>query len=317
MKNPLKAYDKEVLQIVGMSSKKAKVETIISFNDDDLEGIKFSHDDPLVIMPVIGNYPVKRVLLYGGVSVDILFYEAFIRMGYNDTHLTPSNMPVYGFNGIETKVEGVIRLPMTMGQELYEVTQFLNFLVVKAETSYNAILGRTGINAFQAVASTYHLKIKFPAKKGIGMEKRDQKEARTCYEAALRVDEIGGQAFPLEDMYVREDEERRGKPAEDLIPISLNPKDTAKVTYISASLQGPSKEKLTKFLQENSDVFAWTAANMPGIDPQLITHKLNVDSLKKPIKQKKYNFPPERQETIKREVEKLLEAGFIEEIQFL
>ena len=55
---------------------------------------------------------------------------------------------------------------------------------------------------------------------------------------------------------------------------------------------------------------------MPGIDPQLITHKLNVDSLKKPIKQKKRNFAPERQEAIKQEVEKLLEAGFIEEIQF-
>ena len=102
-----------------------------------------------------------------------------------------------------------------MGQEPYEVTQFLNFLVVKAETSYNATLGRTGMNAFQAVASTYHLKIKFHAKKGIGMEKGDQKEARSCYEASLRADEIGRQALPLKDMDVREDEERRGKPTED------------------------------------------------------------------------------------------------------
>ena len=108
MENPRKAYAKEVLQIVGRTFKKAKVETIISFNDDDLEGIKFPYDDPLVIMPVIGNSPVKRVMVDGGASVDILFYEAFIRMGYNDTHLTPSNMPVYGFNGIETKVEGII-----------------------------------------------------------------------------------------------------------------------------------------------------------------------------------------------------------------
>ena len=68
MENPRKAYAKEVLQIVGRSSKKAKVETIISFNDDDLEGIKFPHDDPLVIMPVIGNSPVKRVLVDGGAS---------------------------------------------------------------------------------------------------------------------------------------------------------------------------------------------------------------------------------------------------------
>ena len=143
MENPRKAYAREVLQIIGGPSKKARIETIISFNDDDLEGIKFPHDDPLVIMPVIGNSSVKRVLVDGGALVDILFHEAFIRMGYNDSQLTPSNMPIYGFNGIETKVEGIIELPMTMGQEPYEVTQLLNFLVVKAETSYNAISGRT------------------------------------------------------------------------------------------------------------------------------------------------------------------------------
>ena len=80
MENPRKAYAREVIQIVGRSSNKAKVETIISFNDDDLEGIKNPHDYPLVIMPVIGNSSV---------------------MGYNNTHLTPSNMPIYGFNGID------------------------------------------------------------------------------------------------------------------------------------------------------------------------------------------------------------------------
>ena len=55
---------------------------------------------------------------------------------------------------------------------------------------------------------------------------------------------------------------------------------------------------------------------MLGIDPQLITHELNADPLRKPIKQKKRSFAPERQETIKQEVEKLWEARFIEEIQF-
>ena len=56
--------------------------------------------------------------------------------------------------------------------------------------------------------------------------------------------------------------------------------------------------------------------DMPGIDPQLITHKLNVDPMRKNIKQKKRSYALERQEAIKQEVEKLLEAGFIEEIQF-
>ena len=46
---------------------------------------------------------------------------------------------------------------------------------------------------------------------------------------------------------------------------------------------------------------------MPGIDPQLITHKLNVDSLKKPIKQKRKEiFASKRQEAIKQEVGKTI-----------
>ena len=58
-----------------------------------------------------------------GASVASLFHEAFIKMGYNNAQLTPSDIPVYGFNGVETKVEGIIQLPMTMGQEPCEITQ--------------------------------------------------------------------------------------------------------------------------------------------------------------------------------------------------
>ena len=148
------------------------------------------------------------------------------------------------------------------------------------------------------------------------MEKGDKKLARSCYIASLRADGIRGKVLPIEDMDVREDEERRGKPAEDLIHIPLDLEDSKKVTYVGASLQGPLKENLTRFLQKNSDVFVWNAADIPGIDPQLITHTLNVDPLRKPIKQKKRSFAPERQEAIKQEVEKLLEARFIDKIQF-
>ena len=92
--------------------------------------------------------------------------------------------------------------------------------------------------------------------------------------------------------------------------------DPNKVTNIGALLLEPLKAEITKFLKENSDIFAWTAADMPGISPDLITHKLNIDSSRKTVKQKKRNFALERREAIKEEVEKLLKAGFIEEIQF-
>ena len=50
------------------------------------------------------------------------------------------------FNGVETRLEGIIKLSMAMnmGQDPCEVTQMIQFLlVIKVVSSYNAILGRT------------------------------------------------------------------------------------------------------------------------------------------------------------------------------
>ncbi|XP_063948020.1 uncharacterized protein LOC135152114 [Daucus carota subsp. sativus] len=282
--NSRKAYAREVMSIVGEPPKRAKIDYAMAFDNVDLEKVKFPHDDPLVITPVIGNSSVKRVLIDNGASVDILFYDAYEKMGYSDTQLTPSDMPIYGFNNVETKIEGMIQLPVTMGTEPRQATCMINFLVVKASSTYNAILGRTGIQAFKAIPSTYHMKIKFPTRNGIGEELGDQKMARSCYIGALRSGGTGGQVLPIEDLDVREEEERRGKPAEDLIPIPLYTEELEKVTYVGALLQEDLKQELVRFLRNNRDVFAWTAADMPGIDPLFMTHKLNVSPDRKPIK---------------------------------
>jgi hypothetical protein len=224
-RNARKAYAREVMQVVGEPPKRAKTEIIMSFDDHDLEGVKFPHDDPLVISPTIGNSSIKRVLVDNGASVDILFHDAFIKMGYNDSQLTPSNMPIYGFNGVESNVEGTIMLPMTMGTEPREATQMLNFLVIKAVSSYNAILGRTGLHAFKAVASTYHLKLKFPTRNGVGEERGDQRMARSCYIAALRSDGIGGQVLPIEYITPFEDAQ-----AENSVPNPLDVGDLDQAT---------------------------------------------------------------------------------------
>ena len=84
-----------------------------------------------------------------------------------------------------------------------------------------------------------------------------------------------------------------------MVLIPLAPEDPEKVAFVGATLEEPLRGRLVEFLQENSDVFAWSAADMPGIDPELITHKLNVDPNWKTVKQKKRSFAPERQEAIK------------------
>jgi hypothetical protein len=83
------------------------------------------------------------------------------------------------------------------------------------------------------------------------------------------------------------------------------------------SLLSPEiKESLVAFLRSNTDVFAWCHDDMRGIDPSVISHRLNVDPNYRPLKQKRRNFVLERNQVIHEEVERLLKAGFIREVDY-
>jgi len=50
------------------------------------------------------------------------------------------------------------------------------------------------------------------------------------------------------------------------------------------------RQTLTTFLKDNQDVFTWSHKDMPGIDPSVMVHKLNVSPSFPPIRQKKRVF---------------------------
>lgn len=72
-------------------------------------------------------------------------------------------------------------------------------------------------------------------------------------------------------------------------------------------------EELIILLREYKDVFAFTVEEMLGIDPSVVTHRLNVDPNHRPLKQKKGNLGVERNKAVEIEVQKLLAVGFIKE----
>ena len=55
---------------------------------------------------------------------------------------------------------------------------------------------------------------------------------------------------------------------------------------------------------------------MGGIDPEVITHRLNISPSFKPVKQKRRSFAPKRQKAINEEVGKLLQVGAIREVEY-
>ena len=60
-------------------------------------------------------------------------------------------------------------------------------------------------------------------------------------------------------------------------------------------------------------MFAWAGSNMEGIDPIVISHRLNVDPSKKPVRQKRRAMDTECYQALKEEVDKILSNGFIKE----
>ena len=68
-------------------------------------------------------------------------------------------------------------------------------------------------------------------------------------------------------------------------------------------------------LKEFKDVFTWDYSEMPGLDPGLVAHTLNVDSEAKPVAQPARIFHTEIEGQIVKEVQKLLAVGFIKPIQ--
>ena len=55
---------------------------------------------------------------------------------------------------------------------------------------------------------------------------------------------------------------------------------------------------------------------MPGIPPEVIIYRLNIDPKVKPVRQKKKSFAPKRQKIIDEEVDKLLTINFIREANY-
>ena len=135
------------------------------------------------------------------------------------------------------------------------------------------------------------------------MVRGDQRVARECYLALMKQQEAYSIHMDVLDM--RDELNTRLMPLEEMEPIKLNDQPEHRA-YIESKLADDVKDLLTHFLKKNVEVFAWKQEDMGGIDPTIITHKLNVAPSFKPVKHKRRIFAPESQKVINEEVNKLL-----------
>ena len=104
-----------------------------------------------------------------------------------------------------------------------------------------------------------------------------------------------------------------GAKCEELEKIVIDD-DKEKFFQVEVQLPPREKEELVVYLRKNVDVFAWSAYEAPGLDPNFIFHHLNVNPFVIPKKQPPQRSSKEHSDAIKEEMIKLKWAGAIKEV---
>ncbi|GKV01663.1 hypothetical protein SLEP1_g14200 [Rubroshorea leprosula] len=138
--------------------------------------IMMPHADLFVATVHIGNHNINKVFIDTGSSLNILYWSCFQKMQLNPSLLQKYEGPVYGFDNQLVPVEGVITLPIYVGSEPRFRMASVDFLVVKMESAFNAILGRATLCELKAVISQPHLYMKFPTPQGVQLLLDDQEK---------------------------------------------------------------------------------------------------------------------------------------------
>ncbi|CAJ2651927.1 unnamed protein product [Trifolium pratense] len=93
--------------------------------------------------------------------------------------------------------------------------------------------------------------------------------------------------------------------------INLGNKEDKKEIKVGAFLKMNVKEKLVELLKEYVDVFAWSYQDMPGLDTDIVMHRLPLKPECAPVKQKMRRTRPDMALKIREEVKKQFDAGFL------
>ncbi|RYR34843.1 hypothetical protein Ahy_A10g049885 [Arachis hypogaea] len=292
----------------------AAADNTITFLPEDCQHGTSAEDAPFVISARIGTGLVRRILVDTGADSNILFRGAFEKLGLHNNNLQTHRHGVTGLGDNFLKPDGSITLPITIGTSNQKKTILSEFVVLKDSTAYNVILGRKMINGFSAVIFTKYLLIKFRTDDGsVGSIHGDREVVAECDNTslALRKKSRDAAGIFLADLDARQD----GQPEGDMEKLQIGP-TREEYTFINRNLPYDLKEELSQLLKQNRDLFAFTPADMPGINPDLMSHHLAVDPQAKPVAQRRRKMSPDRAAEIKKQVKALLEANFIRELPY-
>ncbi|GKA04926.1 hypothetical protein Tco_0684046, partial [Tanacetum coccineum] len=227
-------------------SRTSQPSTNIAFSNDDPISKHCNGDNPLIIKAYIEGCMIHRIYMDGESQL------------LSPLRIITNPLTLFDYNGKGSK------------------TIMTYFMIVRAPSPYNVILGWPGMRQLGAIASTVHSLIKFPIQSGITIVRRDILRKIKCAQISRkRVHESDKEA-------ISETQEKHFEKENVVINASYQDQPVA----IGADLSPRYKEEVRRILSENLDVFAWSPSDMTGIPRELTEHKLNIHPRNFPIRQK-------------------------------
>ena len=207
------------------------------------------------------------------------------------------------------EVRGYLELRTTFTDGTTSRTENIRYLVVNVDSAYNILLGRPALNRLRGVLSTCHMKLKLPDLSGkVIVIKSDKKKANKFYENSLKtrrgifmvVEHPPMEEAPVEEIPMEKDRigvsraenarERQLEPAENVVERQIG----GKTFRLGGSLDQEEQNQVAEVISRHLDAFAWSASDMPGIDPDFLCHRLTMDPKVRPVHQRRRKFNEER-----------------------
>ena len=142
---------------------------------------------------------------------------------------------------------------------------------------------------------------------------------RVDFERVVYVSEIDNEEYmenddlPPDLLRLVEQDERQILPHLKITEaVNLGIEKEKKEVKIGTTLSSATRKELINLLQHYSDVFAWSYQDMPGLDTDIVVHRLPLREECMPVKQKLRRVKPEMLLKIREKVKKQLDAGFLE-----
>ncbi|GLJ22222.1 hypothetical protein SUGI_0417710 [Cryptomeria japonica] len=131
----------------------------LTFTEADDASVIQPHNAPLHIEAFLHKHRIKRVLIDGGVGLNICTLSTIKQLGYSEKAMNSTNkITIKAYDDEERSSKGTVTLPLRVGP----VTKDVVCQVLDLDLTYKILLGHPWIHGMRLVTSTYHQYIKFP-----------------------------------------------------------------------------------------------------------------------------------------------------------